>query len=103
LYIINSESRKGFQRFERDAPEETLEPGLEEGGRRSRMAVVAKPQKINGLVLENQVETSKVKAVKSQSLLERFISFLYPAWAVQMSEDLYERYSKVQSKIQSDW
>ena len=58
------------------------------------MAVIAQPQRISGIVFENKVTEKRVKLAESQSLMTRIANFLYPAWAVQLAEDLRETYRK---------
>ncbi len=56
------------------------------------MAVIAEPQKINGLTFERQVAMPKVKG--NLSLMATIASFLYPDWVVQMGEDLREIFNE---------
>jgi hypothetical protein len=56
------------------------------------MAVIAEPQKINGLTFESQVAMPKVKG--NLSLMATIASFLYPDWVVQMGEDLREIFNE---------
>ena len=56
------------------------------------MAVIAEPQKINGLTFESQVAMPKVKG--NLSLMAKIASFLYPDWVVQMGEDLRETFNE---------
>ena len=55
------------------------------------MAVIAEPQKINGLAMENQVAIPQVKA--NTSLVSRFFDRLYPDWVIQMAEELRDIYN----------
>jgi hypothetical protein len=73
-------------------PEETLQIGLEEGRRRLNMAVIAEPQKINGLTFERQVAMPKVK--ENLTLMAKIASSLYPDWVIQMGEDLRKTLNK---------
>lgn len=55
------------------------------------MAVIAEPQKINGLTMENQVAIPQVK--DSSSLIARIADVLYPDWVIQMAEELRDIYN----------
>jgi hypothetical protein len=64
-----------------------LNRGLDEGGRRKKMAVIAQPQRITGLVSENHKEKSEERTTKNQSIMDRIFSFLFPEWLIRMGEE----------------